>query len=257
MTGKKQKEVSVLNGEHIEYLGEGVSLNVSPRHTFGTDALLLADIAMPSRREKTACDLGTGCGIIPFRWLAAGWRGRACAVDISAEAVEMLTRSVEACPAAKDVIIPVNADLRTLRNPAGIPSGSFDVVCMNPPYVRSGGGILSGDGEAATARHETQCDLYDVSRAAASLLRSGGRFCVCLRPDRLTDALCAMRECRVEPKTLRFAVQRKDPESGKDREVPWLVLIEGRRDGRPGLTVQGDLYIESAEAEKIFSFYRK
>lgn len=251
------KGESVLSGEHLEYLSDEISLIVSPRHTFGTDALLLADFAMPSKKDRAVCDLGTGCGIIPFRWLTAGVRARICAVDISGEAVEMLSRSVDGCPAANGVIIPVCADLRSLRNPAGIPSGSFDVVSMNPPYVRSGGGILSEDSEAATARHETQCTLYDASRAAASLLRSGGRFCICVRPERLTDALCAMRECRVEPKILRFVVQRKDGESGKDREVPWLALIEGRRDGKPGLTVRGDLYIESAEAENIFSFYRK
>ena len=41
-----------------EFLGSGIYVAVSKEHTFGTDAVLLADFASPKRNER-ACDLGT------------------------------------------------------------------------------------------------------------------------------------------------------------------------------------------------------
>ena len=44
-----------------EPLCGGARVLVSPQHTFGTDAVLLAHFAAPRPRERWA-DLGTGCG---------------------------------------------------------------------------------------------------------------------------------------------------------------------------------------------------
>ena len=51
----------------MEQLAEGLSVCVTKEHRFGTDAFLLSDFANVRRRD-TACDLGTGCGIIPLLW---------------------------------------------------------------------------------------------------------------------------------------------------------------------------------------------
>ena len=72
---------------------------------------------------------------------------------------------------------------------------------------------------------------------AARLLRYGGRFCLCQRPERLCDVFCAMRESGIEPKRLRMVQKRPDT-------APWLALIEGRRGGRPFLTVEPPLMVQ-------------
>lgn len=41
--------IELFEGEHIEDLGCGVRLVVSKQHTFGTDALILADFAAPKK----------------------------------------------------------------------------------------------------------------------------------------------------------------------------------------------------------------
>ena len=88
-------------------------------------------------------------------------------------------------------VVPVLADLTDL---SALPEGqSFDVVTCNPPYKIEGRGILSETNSDQIARHETACTIDDVCRAAAWLLKFGGRFCVCQRPERLPDVMEAMR----------------------------------------------------------------
>ena len=65
--------------------------------------------------------------------------------------------------------------------------------------------------------------------------RNGGRFALCHRPERLTDLLCALRVCGLEPKRLQLATHALD-------RPPSLVLVEAVRQGRPGLEVLPALY---------------
>ena len=78
--------------EHIETISDRLRLIVSPEHTFGTDALLLAAFALPKRGENV-CDLGAGCGVIPFYWLARGIR-TAWGVELQPAACAQARRSI-------------------------------------------------------------------------------------------------------------------------------------------------------------------
>ena len=149
--------------EHIEYLGSGVKLIVSESHTFGTDALLLADFTSPKRKD-IACDFGTGCGIIPFYWLRENMGRKIYAVEIQKNGFEILKRSVE-LNGAGEKIIPLNTDLRDLKNADY--AGRFDVISMNPPYTPDGAGIKSSSDSAKIARHETICSLGEICLTAS------------------------------------------------------------------------------------------
>lgn len=235
--------------EHIEFINESLQLIVSPRHTFGTDALLLASFAAPKRREKV-CDLGTGCGIIPFYWLREGVE-KVHAVEIQPEACGQVRRSV-ARNGIEDRFFLTEGDLRELKD--RLPGGSFDLVTMNPPYTSLGHGIESGSASDKIARHETRLTPEELFAAAARLLKYGGRMCVCLRPERLTEYMLAMHNAKIEPKRLRFVSQR-------DGKAPWLFLLEGKLGRQPGLTVEPELHIEapdgtqSAEMKAIIGTY--
>ena len=221
--------------EHIEHIGKGLRLIVSDRHTFGTDALLLAFFSAPHPGD-TACDLGTGCGVIPFCWLRQGLR-RAAAVELQEDACEQLRRSV-ALNGLEDRLTLLQADLRALHGL--LPANAFDLLTMNPPYTPLGKGLLSATETGRIARHETSLTPEELCSAAARLLKFGGRFCLCQRPERLTDYLTAMRQAKIEPKRLRFVAQRE----GK---APWLFLLEGKRGRRPGLTVEPELHLQAPD----------
>ena len=51
--------------EKFQLLGRGIKVKINRVHRFSTDAVLLADFASP-KKDDIACDLGTGCGIIPL-----------------------------------------------------------------------------------------------------------------------------------------------------------------------------------------------
>ncbi|MBQ1186668.1 MAG: methyltransferase [Clostridia bacterium] len=232
-------------------LGKGIFINVSKNHTFGTDAVLLANFAS-SKRFKKHCDLGAGCGIISMLLLKDGTVQNSVGVEISEEAVALATKT--ACEFAKDTFTPINADLKSLKGV--LPFGVFDLVTCNPPYKAEGAGILSTGDKDIVARHETMCTLEDVISAASHLVKSSGSFCICQRPERLADILCLMRKYKLEAKRVRTV-------SKKVGEEPWLVLVEGRRDAKSGIRILPPLFVYdnngnlSSEMLEIYGDYKE
>lgn len=237
--------MELLPNEHIEYINDRLRLIVSPEHTFGTDALLLAAFASVKKKDR-CCDFGTGCGIIPFYWLREG-AAAVNAVELQPLACSQVRRSVE-LNGIEDRFTLIEGDLKELKGK--LPFGVFDLVTMNPPYTPEGKGIMSESAADKIARHETRLSPDELFAAAAGLLKTGGRMCICLRPERLTETMVSMRLADLEPKRLRFVSQR-------DGKKPWLFLLEGKKGRNPGLTVEPELHIESEEMERIIGAYRK
>ena len=226
----------------------------SDKHTFGTDAVLLAHFAAV-QKAKTMCDMGTGCGIIALLALRDNEKLSCTAVDIQPPAIELVFKAVRENSLEKR-LFPIRCDIREFAHlPSGthgLQFGSFDLVTMNPPYRKRGAGLQTGDPEKDIARFELACDFDDCCAAAKRLLRPGGRFCVCHRPDRLTDVLCAMRKCGLEPKRLRQVQNSAGTQ-------PMLILVEGISGANPGLRLLPALYLcdesgrETAELKAIYA----
>jgi tRNA1(Val) A37 N6-methylase TrmN6 len=209
-----------------EYLANGTAVCINSATRFGQDALLLAHFCRVRRAERV-CDLGTGCGIVPLYWHDRGHTGPCLALERNGDALALL-RAALALPQQAEAaahITPLHADLRhsAVLHPY---AQSCNVVACNPPYFTAG--FISPNAARAGARHQLTCTPDDVCTAARILLRDGGRLCMCQRPDRLTDVLCAMRKAGIEPKRLQLVAARADKE-------PWLVLVEGQKNRAPGL----------------------
>ncbi len=235
----------------LEELKSGLYVCRSETHSFGTDAFLLTGFCR-YREKDTVCDLGTGCGIIPLLMQRHLPPKQVFALDIQPEAIEQLREGLAACSPVP-AITPVLADLRNLWD--GAPVHTLDLVTCNPPYKANETGILSAETAKQIARHEVSCTFWDICEAAAKLLRYHGRFCICCRPERLTDCMCAMRESGIEPKRLRFVA--KTPE-----DAPWLFLLEGMKGAKSFLRTEPVLYMRSgsgmtAEAAQICHFGEK
>ncbi len=234
-----------------EPIGEGRHIFVSPHHTFGTDAVLLANFANPKKNDR-AVDLGTGCGIIAFLMLRDDKCQTAYGVDISKEAIDLANLTKQEFGFER--FVPVLSDLKDLKGK--VPFGSNTLITCNPPYKASGTGIKNPDNVKSVARHEVECSLEDIIAVSSKLLQTGGRLCMCQRPERLADVMALMRKYKVEPKRLRLVCKCV----GKS---PWLFLIEGKRCANAALTVEPTLYVEdgngnfSDEMIKIYGSYKE
>lgn len=226
----------------IETLSGGTKVCISETHRFGTDAFLLSHFAGVKYGEK-ALDIGSGCGIIPLRWKDWGHKALAVALEIDPAGTALLEESVRLN--GIENLSPVTGDARYYRS-----SFLFDVITCNPPYFTAG--ERAKNVVRAAARHQITLTDFDVARAARKLLKDNGRLCVCQRPRRLATVIYAMKQNGIEPKVVRFVRQRRDSKS------PWLVLIDGRKNGGAGVRIMPDLLMEdgrgnpSAEVKKIY-----
>lgn len=237
--------------ERTEALATNLNIYVSDAHIFTSDAIILADFCAPRHKDK-CCDLGTGNGIIPLLWLRDYKPAEIVGVELSESAVKLLSKTLKENN-IEDMISIVHNDLRRLKGV--LPNEYYDIVSINPPYKKLGTGIVNDGEDYKNARHEFTCTLEDAAKAASTLLKFGGRFCICQRPERLPDIFAAMRKYKIEPKSMREVIQR----TGKE---PNLVIVEGKKGSAPGFRIRAPLIIEnesgkySEEAEKLFYGYK-
>lgn len=222
--------------EQFELLQTGLYVCRSDAHSFGTDAFLLTGFSKYRAKDR-ACDLGTGCGIIPLLMQRIAPPKEIFAVDIQPQAIDQLRLALEKSERSL-MIHPICADLNDLWDDA--PIGELDLVTCNPPYQSQGTGILSDDRAKQIARHEVACTIVDICRSAARLLKYHGRLCLCCRPERLCDVMCAMRGAGIEPKRLRLVCKSHG-------SAPWLFLIEGKKGAKPFLQIEPNLFMRSGE----------
>lgn len=199
---------------------------------FGMDAVLLSNFARVKKGEKVL-DIGTGTGIIPILLEAKTEGKHFTGLEIQEESADMARRSV-AYNHLEDKIDIVTGDVKEAVNLFG--SVFFDVVTTNPPYMIGAHGLQNKDSAKAIARHEVLCDLDDILRESAKVLRPGGRFYMVHRPFRLAEILSKMCAYKIEPKRMRLVHPYIDKE-------PNMVLIEGSRGGNSRMTVEPPLIV--------------
>ncbi|MBO4854443.1 MAG: methyltransferase [Oscillospiraceae bacterium] len=204
-----------------------------------TDTFLLGDFVR-TRRGERICDLGAGTGLLGLLLLARQPELTVVGVEIQRAACRLTQRTAEENGLAGR-LIPYEADLR--RTEQLPPAGSFDAVVSNPPYFAAGSGLVSPDGSRGAARSEVLCTLADVCAAAARLLRSGGRFSLVLRPDRMAELFGLVQKYQLEPKRFRLVQYSA-------AAVPSLLLLECRKDGHTGLTAEPTLLLRSADGQE-------
>ncbi|HEY3314593.1 MAG TPA: methyltransferase [Bacillota bacterium] len=224
--------------ERLDDLGlAGLKIIQRPEVAFSMDTVLLAHFAQARPGERW-CDLGTGCGVIPLL-VAARSPISIVGLELQPDLAELAQRSVDRNGLGDHVRI-VRGDLRTVTlEDLGV-DRPFDAITVNPPFRPAGTGRVSPSQARALSRHELGCALGDVLRAARRLARHGGRIYLNYLTERLADLLVGLRSEGLEPKRVRLI--RPSPGA-----VSKLVLVEGRRGGRPGLKVEPDLVIRGAD----------
>ncbi|MBC2694032.1 MAG: tRNA1(Val) (adenine(37)-N6)-methyltransferase [Desulfobacteraceae bacterium] len=201
-------------------------------YRFSIDAVLLAYHAgkCPGGR---IIDLGTGCAIIPLIMAYRNPKLTVCGIEIQKELADIATINVKSNNMEKQITI-LCRDMKELNY--DMISGPVDMVVSNPPYWKILSGKMNPDQQRAVARHEIKATLFDVIETAHRMLHTAGRIVMVYSSDRLTDIIAQMRSFNIEPKLLRTI--HSNGKSGAK-----LILIEGIKGGRPGVTIASPLII--------------
>lgn len=182
----------------------------------GSDTLALGRFATV-RKGWRVCDLGTGSGVL-LLLLAA----RESQLELFG-----LDQDPAAAALAQDNLRHNDLEGQIWTgswSQTPFPPGSFDLVVSNPPYYAPGSGKDGGP-----ARMERE-ELGALCRAAARLLRNGGRFALSFPTQRMVELFETMRRWDLEPKRLKLL-------SHTPTKPPYALLAEGVRQGKPGLQV--------------------
>ncbi len=218
---------------------------------FGIDAVLLAHYPV-MRDGDEIMDLGTGFAPIPLIMHAAardaGIRVHITGIEIQERAAQLADRSVRDNGLAEDITI-IHGDLKEAVPLCG--AASFSLVVSNPPYIRAGSGLVGADEAKAAARTELKCTFDDVASRGAGLLRTGGRFAMVHRPQRLPELLETLKRHHLEPKRMRLVYPFRDAGAS-------MVLVEAVKGGRPELLVEPPLIIyhhDRTYTEEVLDIY--
>ncbi|MBQ8971467.1 MAG: tRNA1(Val) (adenine(37)-N6)-methyltransferase [Clostridia bacterium] len=191
---------------------------------FGTDSVLLADFARPSKRD-IAVDLGCGTGAIATLMAAHCPQLRLDAVELQEDIADMARRSAQLNGLEQRLRVHC-MDMREAWRALG--AGRYSLAVCNPPYGKRGGGLTSESETQRIARHEDSLAPWDIAKAASMLLKTGGRLCVVYPAPRAYEMMRAMEENHLAPKRVRTV-------HGVAGRAPKLVLLEGVRGGGEGL----------------------
>ena len=214
---------------------------------FGMDAVLLSGFASVKPGSRVL-DMGTGTGIIPILLEAKTEGKHFTGLEIQPESAEMARRSV-ALNGLEDKIAIVSGDIKEASRIFG--GASFDVVTCNPPYMEGNHGLKNPEDAKAIARHEVLCNLEDVIREAAAVLKPGGQLYMVHRPRRLVDIITLMTKYKIEPKRMKLV----HPYVGEEAN---MVLIEGSRGGGRQMRVEKPLIVykeQGVYTDEIYDIY--
>ncbi|RSL29584.1 tRNA1(Val) (adenine(37)-N6)-methyltransferase [Salibacterium salarium] len=227
---------TLLEGERFDFISSGLHIiQSSTVFSFTIDAVLLARFTYVPITKGSIIDLCSGNGVIPLV-LSTRSRVAITGVEIQPGLVDMARRSAQYNQLQSQLSF-MEADVRESK--LGNKTGQADLVTCNPPYFAT-----STDNEKntnpsfTTARHEEYGTLDDIVQAASRLVKQKGKLSMVHRPERLPELIETFRKYRIEPKRMKCIYPKSDKEAN-------ILLIEGIKEGKPGLTCLPPLTIYS------------
>lgn len=247
---EENREALVHPGERLDDLQcKGYYIIQDPkRFCFGVDAVFLSNF-VKAKSGSRILDLGTGTGIIPILLAAKTQAEHITGLEIQEESAEMAQRSVVFNHLEERIKI-IQGDI---KEAAGLfPAASFDVITSNPPYMMNQHGLENVYEPKNIARHEILCNLEDVVKAAAYLVKPGGSFFLIHKPFRLAEIFSVLMQYKMEPKRMRLIHPYVEKE-------PNMVMIEAVRGGKSRITIEPPLVVyekAGVYTEEVLRIYK-
>lgn len=226
--------VMIAGDETIDEILHGKAKIIQKRrgYRFSLDPILLSHF-VEVRKNHRIVDLGTGVGVIAVLLAKRAPTVSVAGVEVQTELSECARKNVVLNGLSGRVEIVTD----TVQNIAGVLAAeSFDLAVANPPYRGRESGRMNPDEQKMAARHETLGDLGDFLKAAAYLLKPGGKAAFIFTASRSAELFSRMAFFRLEPKRVRFIHPRPDQNAS-------MALVEGVKGGRVGTKILPPLVV--------------
>jgi len=199
---------------------------------FSLDSVLLPNFVTINKNISKILDIGCGNAPIPLI-LSTKTDAKITGVEIQSDVYALAQESVEMNNKQLQIEI-INADINNLYKE--LQTDSYDVITCNPPFFKIKEDSKINLSEYKTiARHEVNLNLNQIFNISKKLLKNNGSIAIVHRPERLVDIIQEMKNNNIEPKKIRFVYPKKDKEAN-------ILLIEGTKNGKPGLKILPPLY---------------
>ena len=206
---------------------------------FSLDSVLLPNFVTLNKKIDKVMDIGCGNAPIPLI-LSTLTSAKIYGVEIQEKAYELAKESVEINNLTNNIEI-INADINEFYK--NIESDSFDVITCNPPYFKVNENSNFNISEYKTiARHEIMLDLERLFKIAKKLLKNNVNIAIVHRPERLSDIILEMKKNNIEPKRIQFVHPKKNADAN-------ILLIEGTKNGKPGIKILPPLFSHNEDGE--------
>lgn len=200
---------------------------------FSLDCVLLARFITLNKNIKKILDIGCGNAPIPII-LSTRTKAHIIGVEIQEEVYNLAKESILINNLTEQIEL-LNEDINNIYNE--FESDSFDAITCNPPYFKVlPASHYNKDNYKTIARHEVKLNLEQILKISKKLLKNNGVLSIVHRPDRIVEIFQLMHLYNIEPKKIRFIYPKKD-------QCANMLLIEGKKNGNPGLKILPPLYV--------------
>lgn len=206
---------------------------------FSLDSVLLPNFITINKNVSKILDIGCGNGPIPLI-LSTKTTANIIGIEIQEKVAELAKKGV-ALNNLENQIEIINGDINELYQ--SYESDYFDIITCNPPFFKVEENSKFNQSDYKTiARHEIKLNLEQIFKIACKLLKNNGIIGIVHRPERLVDILIIMKKYNIEPKKIQFIYPKKNTNAN-------ILLIEGRKNGKPGLKILNPLYSHCENGE--------
>lgn len=231
---------------------------------FGIDSVLLANFALRNIKSKDKiklCDLCSGNIVVPLILYSKRKNEMNIkAIEINEKQLALAKKSIMLNKSIdenidKDIEL-INDDINNIlvdKQKYKNDYSNYDIVTVNPPYIKDGSGIKNDYDDKIIARHEVKIKFDDICKISYQLLKSKKSLFIVHRANRLSELIWTLKNNKLEPKQIQLI----HPYINKDAN---LVLIEAIKDGNEETKILNPIVIyeeENVYTKEVLEIYGK
>ncbi len=206
---------------------------------FSLDSVLLPNFVTINKNITKILDIGCGNAPIPLI-LSTKTKAEILGVEIQKSVYELACESIM-INKKQDQIKIINQDINDFYKKEE--TDTYDIITCNPPFFKYIETSNTNKNDYKTiARHEVTLNISQLFTIAKKLLKNNGVIAIVHRPERFVEIIEEMKKNNIEPKRVQFIYPKIDMEAN-------IMLIEGTKNGKPGLKIMPPIYTHEKNGE--------